>query len=185
MKERIQRVPFRDFANLSAEEREAAEQSKVNGKVVNIFRVMINHPPLARAWGPFGSYILSDRQTLSPRDREFAVLRIAWLNQSPYQFEQHTRISLELGITQAEIDRITEGPKAGWNEHDEALIQAADDLFEKSIVSDAVWKTLSSSYSIEQMMDLVFTIGEYNLASWAMNSLGVPLDDYLPGAKKS
>jgi len=120
MKERIQRVPFRDFANLSAEEREAAEQSKVNGKVVNIFRVMINHPPLARAWGPFGSYILSDRQTLSPRDREFAVLRIAWLNQSPYQFEQHTRISLELGITQAEIDRITEGPKAGWNEHDEA-----------------------------------------------------------------
>jgi hypothetical protein len=35
------------------------------------------------------------------------------------------------------------------------------------------------------MMDLVFTIGEYNLASWAMNSLGVPLDDYLPGAKKS
>jgi hypothetical protein len=30
----------------------------------------------------------------------------------------------------------------------------------------------------------VFTIGQYNLVSWALNSLGVPLDEYLPGAKK-
>jgi 4-carboxymuconolactone decarboxylase len=34
------------------------------------------------------------------------------------------------------------------------------------------------------MMDLVFTIGQYNLVSWALNSFGVPLDDYLPGASK-
>jgi hypothetical protein len=34
------------------------------------------------------------------------------------------------------------------------------------------------------MIDLVFTIGQYNLVSWALNSFGVPLDDYLPGARK-
>jgi len=34
------------------------------------------------------------------------------------------------------------------------------------------------------MMDAVFTIGQYNLVSWALNSFGVPLDDYLPGANK-
>jgi hypothetical protein len=33
------------------------------------------------------------------------------------------------------------------------------------------------------MMDLVFTIGQYNLVSWALNSFGVPLDDFIPGAK--
>ena len=37
----------------------------------------------------------------------------------------------------------------------------------------------------QQMMDLVFTIGQYNLVSWVLNSLGVPLDDYLPSPKKS
>ena len=185
MKERTQRVQFRDFSTLSPEDRERGERSKVNGKVMNIFRVLMNHPKLARAWGRFGAYILSEQQTLSPRDRETAILRIGWLNQSPYEFEQHVRISKGIGITDDEIDRITKGPKAGWNQHDAAIIQAADDLFENSIVSDETWKTLSSRYSTEQMMDLVFTIGQYNLVSWALNSCGVPLDDFLPGAKKS
>src|ERR1700736_3675288 len=183
MKERTQRVPFRDFSTLSAEDRERGERSKVNGKVINIFRVLMNHPKLAREWGRFGAYILSDNQTLTPRDREMAILRIGWLNQSPYEFEQHERISKQIGITDDEIDRIKKGSKAGWNPHDAAIIQAADDLFENSVVSDETWKTLSASYSTEQMMDLVFTIGQYNLVSWALNSLGVPLDDFLPGAK--
>ena len=59
MKERTQRVQFRDFSTLSPEDRERGERSKVNGKVMNIFRVLMNHPKLARAWGRFGSYILS------------------------------------------------------------------------------------------------------------------------------
>ena len=32
------------------------------------------------------------------------------------------------------------------------------------------------------LMDAVFTVGQYNLVSWALNSFGVPLDDFLPGA---
>ena len=185
MQERKQRVQFRDFSTLSPEDRERGERSKVNGKVINIFRVLMNHPLLAREWGRFGAYILSDRQTLSPRERELAILRIGWLNQSPYEFEQHQRISLGLGISQDEIDRVTQGPKAGWNKHEAAVLQAADDLFENSIVSDETWQTLSATYNTQQMMDLVFTIGQYNLVSWALNSCGVPLDDFLPGAKKA
>jgi hypothetical protein len=34
------------------------------------------------------------------------------------------------------------------------------------------------------MMDLVFSIGQYNLVSWVLNSFGVPLDDFLPGAQQ-
>jgi hypothetical protein len=29
-------------------------------------------------------------------------------------------------------------------------------------------------------MDAVFTVGQYDLVSWALNSFGVPLDDFLP-----
>jgi 4-carboxymuconolactone decarboxylase len=112
------------------------------------------------------------------------ILRIGWLNQAQYEWEQHVRIGKTAGLTDDEVERITKGPKAGWNRHDAALIQAADDLFENSVVSDETWKTLSERYNTEQMMDAVFTVGQYNLVSWALNSLGVPLDDYLPGAKK-
>jgi len=65
-----------------------------------------------------------------------------------------------------------------------ALLQVADDLHENSVVSDTTWATLSKKYSTEQLMDAVFTVGQYNLVSWALNSFGVPLDDFLPGAKR-
>ena len=151
---------------------------------VNIFGVLINHPKLLRAWGRFGAYILSNEQTLSAREREIAILRIGWLNQAQYEWEQHVRIGKTSGLSDDDIDRITKGPQAGWNRHEAALLQAADELFENSVVSDETWKTLSERYNTQQMMDLVFTIGQYNLVSWALNSLGVPLDEYLPGAKK-
>lgn len=180
---RKHRLPFRDFSTLSAEDREMGERNKVNDKVVNIFRVLMNHPKLARSWSRFAGYILG-QQTLPARDREILILRIGWLNQAPYEWEQHVRIGKAAGLTDDEIDRITKGPKAGWDPHDAALLQAADDLYENSVVSDQTWETLSKRYNTEQMMDAVFTIGQYNLVSWALNSFGVPLDDYLPGAKK-
>jgi 4-carboxymuconolactone decarboxylase len=184
MVERKQRVPFADLSKLTAEEREMADRNQVNGKVINIFRVLMNHPKLTRAWTRFAGYILSDRQTLKPREREMIILRIGWLNQSPYEFEQHVRIAKQSGLSDDEIDRIKKGSKEGWNKIDAALIQAADELFEHSIVSDETWKTLSERFGTQEMMDIVFTIGQYNLVSWALNSCGVPLDDYLPGAKK-
>jgi 4-carboxymuconolactone decarboxylase len=94
-------------------------------------------------------------------------------------------IAKRAGITDAEIERVQRGPKADWSLHEAALLQAVDDLFENSVVSDATWETLAAKYSTEQMIDVVFTIGQYNLVSWALNSFGVPLDDYLPGARKS
>src|ERR1700676_5605109 len=135
---RKQRVPFRDFSTLDAKDREMGERNKVNGKVVNIFAVLMNHPKLARKWSTFAGYILGDN-TLPPRDREILILRIGWLNQAQYEWEQHERIS--------------KGPKAGWDRHDAALVQAADELFENSVVSDEIWKTLSERYNTEQMMD--------------------------------
>ena len=39
------------------------------------------------------------------------------------------------------------------------------------------------NYSTEQRIDAVFTVGQYNVVSWALNSFGVPLDDFLPGGK--
>ena len=99
MTERKQRIPFRDFSTLSAEDREMGERTQVAGKVVNIFRVLMQHPKLVRAWSKFATYILSDGQTLAPRERELVILRIGWLNQAPYEWEQHVRIGKATGLT--------------------------------------------------------------------------------------
>jgi alkylhydroperoxidase family enzyme len=40
---------------------------------------------------------------------------------------------------------------------------------------------LSQHLTTQQLMDLVFTVGQYNLVSMVLNTLGVQLDEGLPG----
>ena len=46
------------------------------------------------------------------------------------------------------------------------------------------WQALAETYDMKQMMDLVFTVGQYNLVSMALNSFGVQLDEGLEGFTK-
>ena len=184
MIKRKQRIPLRDLSTLTPDDRVTVEKNAMGGRVFNIFKVLAHHPSLVKRWTPFAGHILS-KQTLAFRERELLILRIGWLNQAEYEFAQHELIAKRGGVTDGDIANLKEGPKAkGWNEHEAALMQLADDLFENSVASDATWATLSKTYSTEQLMDAVFTVGQYNLVSWALNSFGVPLDDFLPGAQK-
>ena len=182
MIKRKQRIAMRDLGTLDAADADVAAKNRVGGRDLNIFRVMMNHPDLTRRWTVFAGHVLR-KQTLPVRERELLILRIGWLNQSEYEWAQHAEIAKRGGISEVEIEAVKAGPKGGWSAHEAALLQAADDLYENSVVSDATWATLSASYCTRQMMDVVFTIGQYNLVSWALNSFGVPLDDFLPGAK--
>jgi 4-carboxymuconolactone decarboxylase len=184
MKPRKQRIPMRDLTQLSGEDADTVVKNRVGGRDINLFRVLMHHPKLTKRWVVFAGHVMS-KQTLPVRERELLILRIGWLNQAPYEWAQHVEIAKRSGISELEIERVQQGPRAQWAPHEAALLQSVDDLFENSVIADATWATLSSKYSTEQMMDLVFTIGQYNLVSWALNSFGVPLDDYLPGAHKS
>ena len=182
MIERKQRLPLLDLSALSGEDAVTAAKNRLGGRDLNIFRVLMHHPDLARRWTVFAGHVLH-KQTLPTRDRELLILRIGWLNQAEYEWAQHVEIAKRSGITEAEIEKIKAGPAGGWSADEAALLQLADDLFENSVVSDSTWNKLAQKYSTQQMMDAVFTVGQYNLVSWALNSFGVPLDDFLPGAK--
>lgn len=181
MIKRKQRIPMRDLSLLSGEDAETAAKHRVNGRDLNLFKVLMHHPALVRRWTVFAGHVLR-KQTLPARERELLILRIGWLNQAEYEWAQHVEIAKREGISEAEIERVKQGPTGSWSSEDTVLLQAADDLFENSVIAEATWAALAKKYSTEQMIDLVFTIGQYNLVSWALNSLGVPLDDYLPGA---
>ena len=61
------------------------------------------------------------------------------------------------------------------------MLQAADELHKDAHVSNETWKGLASYFDTQQLMDIVFTVGQYNLVSMALNSFGVQLDEGLPG----
>ena len=74
-----------------------------------------------------------------------------------------------------------EGPDAKWGTLDALIINAADELFKEKKISDTTWKGLKSYWDDQQMMDLVFAVGQYTLVSMALRTFEVPLDDFLTG----
>ncbi len=146
------------------------------GRVLNIFRTLAHHPALMQRWLPFGTHVLI-QSTLPVRERELVILRVGWLCRAEYEWGQHRLIALGAGISEEEIERVAEGPEAaGWSPREAALLRATDELHADAFVSDPTWKQLASHLDTTQLMDLVFTVGQYTLVSMALNSFGVQLD---------
>ena len=81
-----------------------------------------------------------------------------------------------------EIARIKLGPDAeGWTSFESALLRAVDELHKETCISDTTWAELSEQYDTQQMMDVVFAVGQYHLVSMALNSFGVQLDKDVGG----
>jgi alkylhydroperoxidase family enzyme len=145
-------------------------------RVLNVFATLVRHQDLYRRWMPFANHVLF-KSSLPPREREMAILRIGWLCRSGYEFHQHTRIGLEAGLSDAEIERIKSGPNAaGWSEAESALLRAVDDLHGDQFISDETWQRLLNHYNERQVIDLVFAVGQYTLVSMALNSFGVQIE---------
>jgi 4-carboxymuconolactone decarboxylase len=175
------RITPLDEQDWSPEARTELGRMAETGRVYNIFKTLARYPKLLKRWLPFANHVLF-KSSLSPREREILILRIGWLCQAEYEFGQHVVIGRRAGLSDADIQRIVDGPDAsGWDSFEAALVRAADELHADAIVSDATWKTLSTRYGTEQLMDAVFTVGQYNLVSMALNTLGVRLDDGLEG----
>lgn len=150
-----------------------------DGPVLNIFRTLAHHPKLMKRWLVFGNHVLA-KTTLPPRERELVILRTGWLCRAGYEWGQHVQIGLASGLTQPEIDRIPQGSKAeGWNDLERALLDATDELHGDAFISDATWERLAE-LTTEQRIDLVFTVGQYNLVSMALNTLGVQSEPGVP-----
>lgn len=69
----------------TGEQREIFGDLRVNGRILNIFKTLANHPKLGKRWLVFANHIMG-KSTLSLRDREILILRIGWLCKSGYEW---------------------------------------------------------------------------------------------------
>jgi alkylhydroperoxidase family enzyme len=148
-----------------------------NGNVLGVWSTCANAPALCNAWLKFTDYLLQE-STLPLRDRELLILRIGYLNQGAYEWAAHRGLALSVGISEQELRAITIGSTdPRWSNWDASLLRAAEELHQNALVSDETWEELSKRYTKRQMMETVFTVGQYNMVAMYLNSLGVQFED--------
>jgi 4-carboxymuconolactone decarboxylase len=161
--------------------RELMESLRRDGNVFNIFATLARHPQLLKRWLVFGGHVLG-KSTLPARDREIAILRMGWLCRAKYEWGHHVAIGKQIGLGDDDIKRIKEGPEAaGLDTFEATLLRAVDELHANTVIGDSTWKELAARYNTQQILDLLFTAGQYKLVSMVLNSAGVELEEGFEG----
>ena len=167
-----------DLGKLDEAQTEVLAPMVAQGRVLNIFRTMVNAPKAAKGFLAWGNYVLSRRNDLPGREREIVILRIGFLCKSGYEWTQHVPIGKREGLTAQECEAIKGGADApGWSAADQALLRASDELHHDQFITNATWAQLKAHFSDKQCMDVVFTAGQYTQVSMILNSFGVQLDE--------
>jgi 4-carboxymuconolactone decarboxylase len=173
---RTPRIPPLPPSEWDDDTRQLLTGLKREGRIFNIFATLARHPALLRRWLVFGTHILG-KSTLPPRERELAILRMGWLCRAEYEWGHHVAMGKEAGLTDVEIQRVAHGPESpGWGPLERVLLLAVDELHHDTFISDATWQSLAAHYRTQQLLDLVFTAGQYKLVCMALNSIGVQLE---------
>jgi alkylhydroperoxidase family enzyme len=139
-----------------------------------------HHTDLARAFMTFNGHVLW-ATTLTARQRQFLILRVAAKRRSAYLWGQHVFQARDAGLTDEEIGRIAFGPDAPFFEPLEtALIRAVDELIDDGVISAETWSVLAAKLDIPQLLDVVFAVGCYETVAWFMRSFELEVDPNIP-----
>jgi 4-carboxymuconolactone decarboxylase len=143
-----------------------------DGRIYSIWATLAHHEDALRRFLVFGNHVLG-KNTLPLPSRELMILRIAARAGARYEWDQHVRIARRAGLTD---DDILRGATGRWDDLDplnRLLLEASDSLLDRRGVDDALWSRLRAHLSAQQIIDVLYTVGQYLTIATVINTLGV------------
>jgi alkylhydroperoxidase family enzyme len=166
-------------------EQQAIVEEYASLRMPNYVGTLLNYPQLSRLLGHV--VYVTTRSGLPPRHRVLLALRTAGLTRSAYLWGHLVPSARADGLTDDDLARIARGPDApGWDPFAPTLLRAADELHVDSFISDATWAALSTRYNVNQLVDVIDTVGTLTMHAGVLNSVRVEVErgvkDRLPSA---
>ncbi len=157
--------------------KELYQKNESNGaKIINLFKVMGHCPYIGLNFQRLGNSILRGEE-LPANLRELAILRVGDLAQSEYEFTQHTRIALQAGVRQRQIDEISDwATSAEFDEQERAILRYTDEVARDVKVKDETFARLKDFLSEHAIVELTTAIGFYGMVSRILMALQVELE---------
>lgn len=151
------------------------------GSVLHLYQMLLHSPPVAEGWL---GYLTAIRQkaSLSPALRELVIMRVASINGAPYEAEQHAPIALKEGVTQAQLDDLGawEG-SSRYTPEQRAVLSLTDGMTRHVQVPRDAVAAVRAFLDDREVVELVATVGAYNMVSRFLEALDIHSDDARAG----
>jgi alkylhydroperoxidase family enzyme len=143
---------------------------------LHVFRMAANAPASLRPFLEFAGSILIGSE-FDARKREIAVLRVAHVTRSGYEWTQHVRLGRNLGLGDAEIDAIAvDGPVTGLDDEGRLLCRVAEEISRDVRLSDEALSQILDRYGVRQATELILCCSYFNMLSRFLESTRVELE---------
>lgn len=173
------RVPLLTDQQLPDDATELIEKMRAGrrGNLLNIYRMLLNAPPLAEAW--FGQMNAVRWGTELPgRLRELVIIRIGYLLDAAYMLRQHVpKLALADGVSEAECEALKDWRTGdSFSDAERAVLAYVDAVTKDAGAEDAIYYAAAAHFTDRQMVEITVLIGAYNMHGRVMGALRVDLE---------
>jgi len=159
---------------------ERLDQASGGLGVLNIFKVFAHNPQILRNWLRLATPLLGGGLTLSPRLREIAILRVAQVCGSEYEFAHHIRIAQQAGLSEDEIASLQNYDESDhFSDLDRAVVRYTGAAATLSPDAPQLARELKRWLSDRELLELSFCVGHWGMLARVLVPLEVPVDDAL------
>ena len=155
----------------------AIRARRANGELLNLDRMLLHSPPIARGWNTYLSAIRKDLN-ISPLLRELAICAVAKLNRAEYEWIQHAPELLAAGGTNSQLDALVDIETAPhnttvFNELERLVLTLTAEMSQNIDVAPNTMRALRSHLPDREIMEIVCVIAAYNMVSRYLVALGI------------
>jgi alkylhydroperoxidase family enzyme len=172
------RLDYPDLDNAEPAVHDAVEQIRQlrGGRLLNLYRMQLHNPAVTVGWLELGTAVRFNAE-LDGQTRELAICCVARATGSEYEWRPHRRLAFEQGITESQLDHIERWREADvFDARQRAVLAFTEALTRSVAVDDATFDALREHFPQRQIVELVATIGYYNMVARFLVGLQIDLE---------
>ncbi|MCL6477269.1 MAG: carboxymuconolactone decarboxylase family protein [Peptococcaceae bacterium] len=170
------RLPLLPLEEMPEKTREMITGGKSDLKGLNINKMMAHAENSVRHFMRLGNSLLTQAK-LDARLRELAILRIATLCRSRYEWYQHEILARKAGVPEEQIAAVKQGADSpAFNDLERAVLKYTDEVTLNVKSTEESFQELAGVLSHRELVELTLTIGFYNLVARFLENTGVEIE---------
>lgn len=145
-------------------------------KILNLYKTLAYNPLLLLNYLRLGNTLLTKAE-LPSKLRELAILRIATITGSEYEWAQHYPIALEVGVSREQANVLPNWKRSKkFSDEERAVLQYTDEVTKSVSVRDDTFKALQKYLNEREIVELTLSVGYWGLVARILVPLQVDID---------